>query len=108
MVLDRDRPGGACSLGNGGWIVPSLSFPLPAPGLAAKSLQWMLRKDGPLYISPWALPRLAGWLWSFWRHCNGQDYQAGAHALATLSRGTMRLFDSLREDGVEFEMHQSG
>ena len=108
VVLDQGSPANICSLGNAGWIVPSLSAPLPAPGLTLKSLGWLLKKESPLYISPAALPRLAGWLWQFWRHCNRRDFEAGVAALASLNRETMRLFDSLAADGVRFEMHRSG
>ncbi|MCI0423330.1 MAG: FAD-dependent oxidoreductase, partial [Acidobacteria bacterium] len=44
-ILDKGKPGGACSLGNAGWIVPSFSTPLPAPGLTWTALRWMLRRD---------------------------------------------------------------
>jgi D-amino-acid dehydrogenase len=106
-VLERGAPGGACSAGNLGWICPVHSDPLPAPGLAAASIRWMLRGDSPLYIHPPALPRLAAWLWRFWRHCNRRDYQRGLEALARLNRTTLERYDSLAGDGVRFEIHRS-
>ncbi|MCI0389204.1 MAG: FAD-binding oxidoreductase [Acidobacteria bacterium] len=59
-------------------------------------------------MPPLPLPRLAGWLWDFWRHCNERDYRAGVAALASLNQRTMALYDALEADGVEFEMHRSG
>src|SRR5437870_4158901 len=76
-VIDRGPPGAECSRGNAGWIVPSLSGPLPAPGLGLQSLSWMLRGDSPLHVSLRELPSLAPWLWRFWRHCNARDYERG-------------------------------
>lgn len=108
IVVDKDEPGAGASRGNAGWIVPSLSGPVPQPGLVWTSLKWMLRPDSPLYIQPAALPRLLGWLWSFWRHCNAAAYGAGLAAVARLNRDTMDLFDRLAEAGVAFEMHRSG
>ena len=58
VVLDYGEPGGACSLGNAGWVSPSISAPIPAPGLTWTSLKWMLRSDSPLYISPRAVPSI--------------------------------------------------
>ena len=39
VVLDQGSPANICSLGNAGWIVPSLSAPLPAPGLTLTDKQ---------------------------------------------------------------------
>jgi D-amino-acid dehydrogenase len=107
-VIDRGQPGEACSRGNAGWITPSISSPIPAPGMTLTSLKWMLRSDSPLYISPTAAPGLARWLWRFWRHCNARDFVAGLHAVANLNRRTLPLFDQLEKDGVPMELHKQG
>lgn len=108
ILYDKGDPGAACSAGNAGWIVPSFSGPLPGPGLVAGTLCSMARPESPLYVKPRLDLGLAQWLWSFWRHCNRRDYEAGYDALATLNRRTMAGFDALEADGVEFEMHRSG
>ncbi len=107
-VIDRGLPGDGCSRGNAGWICPSFSSPLPAPGLGLQSLTWMLRGDSPLHISLRAMPRMAAWLWRFWRHCNPRDYARGLEALAALNANTVRAFDDWAADGITFEMHKSG
>jgi len=108
IVLDKSEPGGACSKGNTGWVTPSISAPIPSPGLMLTSLKWMLRSDSPLYISPSAVPGMARWLWRFWRYCNPRDYLHGLEAVAELNRKTLPSFDALQRDGVEFELHKSG
>ncbi|WP_420448405.1 NAD(P)/FAD-dependent oxidoreductase [Candidatus Palauibacter sp.] len=108
VLVERDRVGGGCSEGNGGWVCPSISRPLPAPGLTLTSLRWMLRSDSPLYIKPSAMPRLMGWLWAFRRHCNAESYRAGVAALAALNAATARLYRGLAEEGMEFERAESG
>ncbi len=108
IVLDRGQPGQACTRGNAGWITPSISGPIPAPGLTWTSLKWMLRSDSPLYISPRAVPSLSRWLWRFWRHCNQRDFVHGLRATAELNRRTFALFDQLEREGVEFELHRQG
>ncbi len=108
VVVDRGKPGEACSKGNAGWITPSISAPIPAPGLTWTSIKWMLRSDSPLYISPTAAFGLARWLWRFWRYCNPTDFRHGLQAVAHLNRRTLALFDQLAEEGVSIELHRQG
>ena len=51
-VVDARDAGTGASSHNAGWVVPSMSAPVPAPGVLTQSLKWMLRPDSPLYISP--------------------------------------------------------
>lgn len=107
-VIDRGRLGGGCSAGNAGWISPSISLPLPAPGLLSKSLRWMLRSDSPLYIKPSAALGMWPFLLRFWAHCNRAAFERGGRAMAALGAHTMELYDDLEADGVEFEWHGDG
>lgn len=107
-VLDAGDPGMACSFGNLGWICPSLSEPVPAPGVVGTSLRWLVHADGPLYIRPGAVPGLLPWLVQFWQHCSAKEYAHGRAALMALSRATMAVFDELEHDGVTFELHRQG
>jgi D-amino-acid dehydrogenase len=108
VILDKCEPARACSAFNAGWIVPSFSQPLPSPGVAWTSLKWMLRHDSPFYISPRALFPLTSWLLRFLRHCNKRDYKDGLEALAKLNKRTMANYDLLKQEGLDFEMHESG
>ena len=108
VVVESSTVGGGCSFGNAGWVCPSISSPLPAPGLTLKSLSWMLRPDSPLYIKPTALPSLAPWLLRFRSFCNHADQKRGIAAIAALNRFTMERYDELAADGVDFECHESG
>lgn len=107
-VIDKGEPGKACSEGNAGWITPSISAPIPAPGLTWTSIKWMLSKDSPLYIAPSAVPHLTRWLWRFWRYCNIRDHLAGFHAQARLNQLTLDAFDRLDKDGLPIELHRQG
>ncbi|MEO8450731.1 MAG: FAD-dependent oxidoreductase [Gemmatimonadota bacterium] len=107
-VVDKGEPGKSCSAGNAGWITPSLSAPIPGPGLTWTSIRWMLSKESPLYIAPAAVPHLSRWLWRFWRYCNAADNLAGFHATATLNRLTIPLFEELAKDGFPIELHRRG
>jgi D-amino-acid dehydrogenase len=51
-VVERDRCGGATSFGNAGWVVPSISAPMPAPGITAQALKMLFKTDGSLRLRP--------------------------------------------------------
>lgn len=109
VLIDKGVPGGACTSGNMGWVAPSLSEPVPAPGLVKTSLKWMLKKDSPLYIKPTAVPSLSSWLIQFWKFCNQESFKASFQAGLELNRKTLQLFDELEEAGeVHFESYRKG
>ena len=107
-IVDARSPGAGASEGNAGWISPSLSMPVPAPGMVGTSLRWMLRPDSPLYIKPTLDPRRVSWLVRLLRNCNQRRYADGLAATVRLNAETFALFDELQADGVEFEMHRAG
>src|SRR5689334_14532553 len=98
-VLDAGQRELAASHVNAGWIVPTLAEPVPAPGLIATSLRWMLRSDSPLYIRPRLDPAFLRWTLRFWRHCNTRDYRSGTAATAALGASSLTLYDELRAAG---------
>ncbi len=108
VLIDSSTLGSGCSLGNTGWVFPSLATPLAAPGLTLKSFLWMLRRDSPLHIRPAALPALIPWLLQFRSFCNGDDQKRGIAALAVLNEFTIERYDELAADGVQFECSESG
>ena len=108
VVVERDLCGGAASLGNAGWIVPSYSAPIPAPGVMRQAFRWILDRDSPLRVRPRLDPDFLRWSWQFWRDSTRQRFEKGIRALLNLNEHTMRLFDSLRQAGVGFEMHSTG
>jgi D-amino-acid dehydrogenase len=108
VVLERDRVGSGCSLGNTGWICPGLSAPLPAPGVMRSAVRGMLRPESPVLIRPFFGPSFLRWSWEFWRACSPDRYKAGLEATVALTRSAFDLFDDLRAQGVEVELHESG
>lgn len=107
-VVDAAGPGAGASEGNAGWVTPSLSMPVPAPGMVGQSLRWMFRSDSPLYIKPTLDPRRISWLFGLLRNCTESRYERGLEATLRLNARTFELFDELLLDGVEFEMHRAG
>jgi D-amino-acid dehydrogenase len=107
-VLDAGPVEHAASHVNAGWLTPSLAAPVPAPGLIATSLRWMLRSDSPLYIRPRLDPSFMRWTFRFWRHCNARDFLAGTEAIAAFGARSLVLYDAMREAGVRYEEHRDG
>src|SRR5262245_51123521 len=107
-VITAGEPGEGASAVNAGWVVPTISTPVPAPGLLSGSLRWMLSPTSPFYARPNLDPSFLRWLLEFRSHCNARDHAAGIDALAELNRTTMARYDELRADGVDFEEHRTG
>jgi D-amino-acid dehydrogenase len=107
-VVERDHCGRAASLGNAGWVVPSLSAPMPAPGVTAQALKMIFKSDSPLRLRPRLDPDFLRWCWRFWRNSSQVRYEAGLKALIKLNEPTIELYKELRASGIEFEIHESG
>jgi D-amino-acid dehydrogenase len=107
-VVDQGQIGHGASFGNAGWIVPSLSRPLPAPGIMRDTLGMLTKKESPLYIRPRFSGSLARWFWEFSRASSATAYEAGVEALGRLNMRTMQLFDELHQDRVDFPMFRRG
>lgn len=107
-VLDAGTVGGACSGANAGWVCPSLSLPVPAPGATAFALRALGRSDAPVALAPAHLPALAPWLARFAASSRPERFRAGAAALAALNARTLALYDELVADGVDCELSDAG
>src|SRR5581483_8314710 len=107
-LIERDACGAGASSGNGGWVVPALSTPIPGPGDFKKALRWMFEPDSPFLIRVRPSASLLGWCWSFWRASSHRRWRAGTAAMLRLNARTLELYDQLRDEGIAFEMHGAG
>jgi D-amino-acid dehydrogenase len=107
-VLERGRLGQGASRGNTGWVCPSFTYPLPAPGIIGEGLRGMMRGGGPLVIHPSLDPTFLRWLLGFRRSATRERWEQGVRALLALNARTLELFDVYADEGVQFEMHRSG
>ena len=108
VVLERAGVGGGVSRGNTGWVSPSLTYPLPAPGMLREGLRQLLTGGDAFVLRPRLDPAFVRWLWSFRRNCSSARFDTGIRALLALNRRTLELFDAYRDAGVAFEMHTAG
>jgi D-amino-acid dehydrogenase len=67
LLLDRDEPARGASFGNAGAFAFSDVMPLASPGILRRLPRWLADPLGPLALPPAYLPRIAPWLWRFWR-----------------------------------------
>jgi D-amino-acid dehydrogenase len=107
-VLERGAVGAGVSRGNTGWVSPSLTYPLPAPGMVREGLRQLVTGGEAFVLRPSLDPAFVRWLWSFRRSCSRDRFDAGVRALLALNRRTLELFDAYRDAGVRFEMHTAG
>ena len=108
VVLEGASVGAGASRGNTGWVVPTLSMPLAAPGMLATGMRAALRPHGALVIRPTLETAWLRWLWQFRRHCHPEAFRRGLLALVELNRRTLAQFDAYRAEGIEFESHATG
>ncbi|MCB2109631.1 MAG: FAD-dependent oxidoreductase [Defluviimonas sp.] len=83
-VIDRKGVCAETSAGNAGAFAFSEIEPLAAPGILRKAPGWLLDPLGPLALPPSYAPRIAPWLWRFWRASRPARFGAGLAAQARL------------------------
>jgi D-amino-acid dehydrogenase len=108
VVLERGRVGAGVSQGNTGWVCPSFTYPLPAPGMVREGLRQLVTGGEAFVLRPRLDPTFVRWLWSFRRNCSEARFERGVRALLALNARTLELFDAYRAAGVSFEMHSAG
>jgi D-amino-acid dehydrogenase len=109
-VIDRTGVAAEASRGNAGALAFTDIMPLASPGILRKAPRWLLDPLGPLSIAPAYLPRIAPWLFHFWRASFPERVKASAAAQAALMDlsivetdamlAAAGATDMLRSDGV--------
>ncbi|MGN6796810.1 MAG: NAD(P)/FAD-dependent oxidoreductase [Gaiellaceae bacterium] len=108
VVLEAATFGGGVSRGNAGWVCPSLTSPLAAPGMVREGIRQLLHGGESFRLRPRLDPTLVRWLVEFAWSCRSGPYTSASRALAELSRGTLELYDAYVDAGVELELHRAG
>ena len=98
-MLERDRCGSGASAGNAGWVTPSLSIPIPGPGVIGQSLRWLIDSSGPLWIRPTLSPVMSAWSARFIANCWRRPYARSLRALQAAATPAGAAFDRLAERG---------
>ena len=102
-LIDSELPGQSTSYGNAGCISKTSVFPFSVPGVIRKVPSWLLDPTGPLRIRWAQLPRVAPWLYRFWRAGSARRVRQIVAAQAALMEPVLRDFDDiLQGTGSEF------
>ena len=94
-LIERGELCSGSSYGNAGWVVPSHSFPLAAPGAVMQGLRWMFKPDSPFYIRPRLDLDLLRWLRWFRRAANARAFHDSVPIIAELGNASLALYDEL-------------
>lgn len=109
LLLDRQGIAAEASRGNAGALAYSDILPLASPGILRQAPRWLLDPLGPLSIPPAYLPRIAPWLWRFWRASQGPQVAASTAAQAGLMRLAAQAMPALVQDvGANALLHTDG
>ena len=108
VLLERDALGRGASEGNTGWISPTISTPLAAPGVLRSGLRSAFDPRGALVFKPGLDTAWLRWLWAFRAASSRPRYRRGVKALLDLNARTFSELDAYAADGVAFEMHGGG
>ena len=84
LLIDREGVAAQASRGNAGALAFSDILPLASPGIVRKAPRWLIDPLGPLAIRPRYLPRLAPWLFRFWRASLRDRVRASTAAQAAM------------------------
>ena len=90
-LVERGEICAGASHGNGGWIFPSESAPIPGPGVIRESLPWLIDPESPLYIRPRPSLALLRWMWRFRAACNEPDMRRSFSLRRALSLASLDL-----------------
>ena len=94
-LLEQGELGAGASYGNAGWIFPSHSTPLPAPGVLRQSLRWLFDRESPLYIKPRPSLELVRWLIAFLRASSAESAHRTFALKRELSLASQELYAKL-------------
>jgi D-amino-acid dehydrogenase len=108
-LVERGEICAGASHGNGGWIFPSESKPIPGPGVIRESLPWLIDPESPLYIQPRPSLSLLRWMWQFRAACNEPDMRRSFALRRALSLASLELYERLAAtEGLEFGFRREG
>ena len=108
-LIERGELCSGSSYGNAGWVVPSHSFPLAAPGAVMQGLRWMFKPDSPFYVRPRLDLDLFKWLWWFRRAANARSFHNSIPIVAELGNASLALYNELIDaESIDCKYEQRG
>ncbi len=106
-VLDRTHVAAGSSWGNAGWLAPSLTTPLPEPGVLTYGVRAVLNASSPVYVPLRPQVALLRFLACFARHSTQRQWGTAMRAYAPINTLALDAFDDLAAGGVQSSTHQA-
>jgi D-amino-acid dehydrogenase len=108
-VIDRAGPAAGASAGNAGAFAFPDILPLASPGILKQAPKWLLDPLGPLSVPLGYAPRLAPWMWRFWRASRPAQVRASTLAQISLMRLAQETLDPfLQRAGLAAMLRREG
>ncbi|MCA0277363.1 MAG: FAD-binding oxidoreductase [Proteobacteria bacterium] len=109
VLVDRRDPGEETSYGNAGLIERSSVVPYGAPREFAKLLTYALNRSADVHFDWLHMPRLAPWLWRFWRESAPKRLARAAADMRPLIENSVSEHEALMaEAGVLPQLRKTG
>lgn len=106
-VLDRKGVAAGSSWGNAGFICPSMTFPLSAPGEWKNGIDAVINKDAPLALPQPFSPKLWKFLAQFTLQMTDAKFKRAVDELAPDLKDSIASFERLKDFGVEGKFNHS-
>ena len=94
-LIDRGEPGLGTSYGNAGLIERASVIPYSFPQGLGNLLRYALNNRSDVRYDPFYVPRIAGWLYRFWRESNPDRLKVAIAAMLPLIEACVREHDYL-------------
>jgi D-amino-acid dehydrogenase len=109
LLLDRGEPGSGTSHGNSGLIERQAVVPYGFPREFRRLLTYAANRSVDVHYHPSALPRLAGFLFSYWRHSAPERLKIIARAYESLiSRCVVEHEELIADSGSDPLIRRDG
>ncbi|MFD1198864.1 NAD(P)/FAD-dependent oxidoreductase [Brucella gallinifaecis] len=94
-LVDRKGPGQGTSFGNAGLIERSSVIPYSFPQGFATLLRYALNRRCDVRYDPLYIPRIARWLFAYWRESSPERLKIATEAMLPLIEASVREHDAL-------------
>ena len=106
-VLERRHVAAGASWGNAGWVTPSLTTPLPEPGMLRSGMRALLDSRAPLYVPLTVGLQLLRFLASFLRNSTVRRWRVAMRSYLPVNRRAVEAFEALSAGGVQAKMREA-
>ena len=97
-IIDKGEMAKGTSLGNSGYVVPSLSLPVAGPGLLSKRVLELVKRDNVIRMRPRMSWAYAQWVYQHIRASSKSKYDQSSALLLNLGQESMDLYESLASE----------